>query len=582
MIRNLVLLSGIIICCIPNVFTQTTKWVKSAGGVGSEKGITIGVDAQGFVYIGGYFNGTANFGPHVVNSAHATDKDIFVAKLDTNGNFLWATSAGGGIDDRLLGMHVDPAGIVYATGTFWGSATFGPHFLSAGPNGGYDDSWLAKMDNNGNWLWVKTFGAPSITFEYPVWIGDDHGYDVETDANDNIYITGWWSGPTAYFDSFTLTNPKWTSDTMCAGYVGKMDPSGNFLWVKMFDGVDDLRGERDNRMAVDNAGNVFVTGGFEKTGNYGPFTLTSNGSWDIFVTKLNTNGDFQWASRAGSNKGDRGNGIAVDSNGDVYVSGEYRNKADFGPDSLKHKKRKDIFVAKMDANGNWLWSSRARSSSKDKANQMHVDANFNSFVCGEIGDTTKFGSIKLFNADSANAFAGQLSASGKWLWAKQGGSISNKERSNDIVVDKWGNSYIIGFYEGNANFDGHTISSLGKKDIFIWKIDKYIAPDEPLPPDPGLPIPTGIKGAHVPQAFSPNQDGNNDILFVYGGQIVDIQFQIYDRWGEMVFSTNDPFEGWDGTFNGKSCSSGVYVYMARVTYFDGDLETITGNVTLVR
>lgn len=90
------------------------------------------------------------------------------------------------------------------------------------------------------------------------------------------------------------------------------------------------------------------------------------------------------------------------------------------------------------------------------------------------------------------------------------------------------------------------------------------------------------KGAQVPLAFSPNDDGNNDILYVYGGQIESITFDVYDRWGELVFSTKSQDKGWDGTFNGKKASSGVYVYKLRAVFTDGDVVNKNGDITLVR
>ncbi|MBL4594142.1 MAG: gliding motility-associated C-terminal domain-containing protein, partial [Flavobacteriales bacterium] len=515
------------------------------------------------------------------------DKNFFVAKMDPDGTFLWASSGGAFIDDRMLGMHVDPDGNVYCTGTFWGSAgaDFGPSIFLSG--GGYDQSFLAKMDANGNWLWAREFGSPSSgTYSLPapvftVWIGDDHGYDLETDASGNIYITGWWSGDDAYFDSFTLSNPTWGPDTTTMAYVAKLDPFGNFLWARKFDGVDDKRGERDNRMALDNDANIYITGGFRNSGIYGQDTLVSRGDWDIFVTKLDSGGNFMWSRRAGSDKGDRGNGIAIAPDGDIYIDGEFRGDADFGTDTIGHKKRKDIFVAKLKPDGEWKWVKRAKGSAgKDRANQMTVDNNEYVFICGEIGDTIKFGDTTINNLyDDQNPFVAQMSKSGEWLWAKVGGSPSPNERANNIAVDHLGNSYIVGYFEGTADFDGFNVTSQGKKDIFIWKIDKYIDPDLPTVEEP---IPPGEPGLHVPMAFSPNGDGNNDMLFVYGGGIVSLEFDIYERWGRMVFHSSDILQGWDGNFNGQKASSGVYMYKVRAVYYSGESETKVGNITLVR
>jgi gliding motility-associated-like protein len=96
-----------------------------------------------------------------------------------------------------------------------------------------------------------------------------------------------------------------------------------------------------------------------------------------------------------------------------------------------------------------------------------------------------------------------------------------------------------------------------------------------------IPIPP-TQGAHIPGAFSPNGDGNNDVLYVYGGQIETISIAIFDRWGELVWETKDETEGWDGTYKGKEASAGVYVYKMKVTFWEGDIETKAGNITLIR
>lgn len=96
-----------------------------------------------------------------------------------------------------------------------------------------------------------------------------------------------------------------------------------------------------------------------------------------------------------------------------------------------------------------------------------------------------------------------------------------------------------------------------------------------------VPIPPK-QGAHLPSAFSPNGDGNNDVLFVYGGQVETISIAIYDRWGELIWETKDETEGWDGTYKGKEASAGVYVYKMKVRFWEGDVEEKSGNVTLIR
>ena len=108
-----------------NIFSQTTDWVKSFGGTASDKGISIGADSLGFIYISGYYNNEATFGSITLSNSNISgnNKENFIAKLDSTGNVLWAIPGGNQeyscCDDRALGMHVTPGGDVFITGTYW-------------------------------------------------------------------------------------------------------------------------------------------------------------------------------------------------------------------------------------------------------------------------------------------------------------------------------------------------------------------------------------------------------------------------------------------------------------------------------
>ena len=481
--------------------SQTTDWVVSFGGPDSDKGISIGVDSLGFIYGSGYFNNQATFGNITLTnsplSTSGNNKENFVFKMDSTGNVLWAIAggdlSGGCCDDRALGMHVTPGGDVFITGTFWSSYNIGPLSVPGGQQNNHDNSLLAKIDQNGNPVWVIGFGGDNTSggCPYPIYDADDHSYDVKVDADGFIYVTGFFSGYDADFDNFTITNPEWGNDCQPMGYIGKLDPNGNWLWVDKFDGIKDQRGSRDNRLAIDNFSNIYVVGGFQnrganQVGTYGPYTITSNGEWDAFVFKMDKNGSWLWAEGFGSNKTDRANSIAIDVCNDVYITGEYRNPMVFsganasnGTDTLSHKQKRDIFVAKMNNQGEWKWAKRARSSGTDKPYQMSVDANKQVFLGGTTKDTLVFNDNlsvgpQISGDTTASAWVAQLDGStntGDWVWAKLAGSYTDDDdRTGDICPDGFGNVYAIGFYEDDANFDGTILTSLGRKDIFVWKM----------------------------------------------------------------------------------------------------------------
>jgi len=88
--------------------------------------------------------------------------------------------------------------------------------------------------------------------------------------------------------------------------------------------------------------------------------------------------------------------------------------------------------------------------------------------------------------------------------------------------------------------------------------------------------------AGLPGAFSPNEDGNNDVLYVYGNQIVTLSVSVYNRWGERVFSSTSKSNGWNGFYNGEKASSGIYMYKLEAKFVDGELVKKSGDITLIR
>ena len=484
------------ILCTLSITAQTTDWVKSFGGTASDKGISIGTDSLGFIYCSGYFNNEATFGSITLTNSNLStwgnNKENFVFKMDSLGTVLWAI-AGGNLsgsccDDRALGMHVTPGGDVFITGTFWSSYNLGPLSVPGAQRNNHDNSLLAKIDKNGNPVWVIGFGGDNTSggCPYPIYDADDHSYDVKVDKDGFIYVTGFFSGYDADFDALSISNPNWGSNCTPMGYIGKLDQNGNWLWVDKFDGIKDARGSRDNRLAIDKFSNIYVIGGFENIGNYGPYSITSNGEWDAFIFKMDKDGNWLWAKNVGSNKTDRADGIAIDVCDDIYITGEYRNPMVFpganasnGTDTLSHKQKRDVFVAKMNNQGEWKWAKRARSSGTDKPYQMSVDANKQVFVGGTMKGEATFNTglvvpPQIPGDTSASAWVAQLDGStntGDWVWAKMGGTdTDDDDRTGDICPDGFGNVYAIGFYEDIANFDGTILTSLGRKDVFVWKM----------------------------------------------------------------------------------------------------------------
>jgi len=573
---------------------QTTDWVKSFGGTASDKGISIGTDSLGFIYCSGYFNNEATFGSITLTNSNLStwgnNKENFVFKMDSLGNVLWAI-AGGNLsgsccDDRALGMHVTPGGDVFITGTFWSSYNLGPLSVPGFQRNNHDNSLLAKIDKNGNPVWVIGFGGDNTSggCPYPIYDADDHSYDVKVDADGFIYVTGFFSGYDADFDALSISNPNWGSNCTPMGYIGKLDSNGNWLWVDKFDGIKDARGSRDNRLAIDKFSNIYVIGGFENIGNYGPYSITSNGEWDAFIFKMDKDGNWLWAKNVGSNKTDRADGIAIDVCDDIYITGEYRNPMVFpganasnGTDTLSHKQKRDVFVAKMNNQGEWKWAKRARSEGTDKPYQMSVDANKQVFLGGTMKGEGTFSSGLVVNPPiagdtTASAWVAQLDGStntGDWVWAKMGGTdTDDDDRTGDICPDGFGNVYAIGFYEDIANFDGTILTSLGRKDIFVWKMSMT----------PGSFTVNNIYDTIFVDStvYNPIDSGISIISSFYmnGCDTVFTDSVIHKRYAVRVMYDVNPAGTATIDINGNSISAFPYTE----EYFYGDAVNLSANI----
>ncbi len=301
-------------------------WATKAGGSGWDCGWGITIDDAGNSYVTGNFTSTATFGSYSLYSSGV--EDIFVAKMDANGNWLWATQAGGSGSDGGNGITIDDAGNSYVTGYFKETATFGSYSLTSS---GDRDIFVSKMDADGNWLWATQAGGS----------GDgDRGCGIIIDDAVNCYVTGPFDG-TATFGSYSLTSSGGQDI-----FVAKIDANGNWLWVTKAGGSNNDIG---SAITIDDAVNCYVTGNFKETATFGSYTITNSGCFDIFVAKMDANGNWQWATKAGGTSYDYGNGITIDNAGNYYVTGCFEGIATFGFYFLTSSGGYDIFVAKLNS-----------------------------------------------------------------------------------------------------------------------------------------------------------------------------------------------------------------------------------------
>lgn len=233
------------------------------------------------------------------------------------------------------------------------------------------------------------------------------------------------------------------------------------------------------RTVVDAAGNVYVSGWFRGTATFGPTTLTSVGSDDLFVAKLTSTGSYVWAVSAGCTGTDSNHGLAVDHWGNVYVSGFYRDAPmTLGPISLPNNGDNDIFVAKLNAAGGWQWAVGVGGANDDQGRDVKVDSTGNVYVSGEFGSSSvSFDSTVLTNSGSSplsDVFVAKLSLAGRWQWAVSAGS-NHGDTAMGLAVDGTSHLCVVGSFSGPTFTIGTTtltnVNTNNTRDVFVAKLD---------------------------------------------------------------------------------------------------------------
>lgn len=442
------------------------QWAKKEGGLGNDWGNKIVVDASGNTYVAGSFQSTqitiGSFNFTNADSLGGYTADLFIIKYDSHGNVVWAKSAGGLNDDGVNGLAVDASGNLYVTGYFSNYVIAFGNISLTHTAGVPDDLFIVKFDASGNAVWAKSAGAVCS--------------GVSIDTSGNCYITGYFSTPDITFGSYTLINSGGSGDI----FIVKYDASGNAVWAKS-EGWNTY--DPGAHISTDVNGNCYVTGLFySPTITFGSTTLTNAGGSDIFIVKYDANGTVVWAKSAGGSGDDTGSGIAIDANGNSYITGSFLSSTiTIGSTTLSNAGiyNCDMFVMKYDTNGNLVWAKSAGGEYSDKASSITVDANGNSYITGWFDSWSLiFGSTVLgaFSVNESDLFIVKYDANGNVLWAHSAGGGANTDTGgSDIAADANTNIYITGYFTADLGYIGNfalenTNPSSHMGDVFIWKL----------------------------------------------------------------------------------------------------------------
>jgi hypothetical protein len=461
------------------VIDPTLVYAGYIGGSGDDVGYAIAIDSAGNAYVTGYTNSTEATFPETVGPDLTSngDVDAFVAKVNAAGTALvYAGYIGGSGYEQGNGIAVDSAGNAYVVGDTSSTETTFP--VTVGPSlthgGGNYDAFVAK---------VNPAGTALVYCGYIGGNGVDGGSGIAVDGAGNAYVIGYTQSTEASFP--VLGGPDLTFNGGWDAYVAKVNPAGTALVYAGYIGGSGV--DVGNGIAVDSTGNAYVTGwtlsaDFPVTVGPG---LTYGGFFDAFVAKVNPAGTaLVYSGYIGGSGEDQGTGIAVDSAGNAYVTG-FTNSTEtsfpltVGPSLTYHGGRYDAFVAKVNAAGSALvYAGYIGGSVEDAGRGIAVDSAGNAYVTGYTTSSQVtfrvLGGPDLTYNGGLDGFVAKVNPAGTALVYAGYIGGSGDDVGRGIAVDSVGNAYVTGYTTSDqATFPitvGPDLSHNGGQDVFVAKI----------------------------------------------------------------------------------------------------------------
>ncbi len=399
-------------------------------------------------------------------------------------NWSWAKGFGGTDKDGAGDVIVDSSGNVFTVGFFHGMVDFDPGAgvfnMTALTNDG--SFFLTKMNASGDFLWAKQWIKGF--YNYP--------YTLDIDQNQNVYVTGPFSG-SIDFDPGTGSTVL-NSIAPIGYFILKLDNNGNFVWAKVFGGVNN---SPQCYSTIDTAGNIYCGGFFTDSYDFDPgpavYSMTAGSSRDLFVLKLDPAGNFVWAIKTTGTIYTWVNGIGTDPSGNIFVTGSFSGTTDFDPGpgttnliSGVAFSSEDIYILKLTPAGalDWVVQLGMFGSGYERPATIDIDASGNIYSTGKIDGLVDFDpGPGTYYISTATSYIWKIDNSGNFIFAKGLNTNGGTIYPGSLGVDGYSNIYFSGTFNGTTDFDpgagvysltpdsmgnGLFIAALDSAGDFIW------------------------------------------------------------------------------------------------------------------
>jgi len=448
-------------------------WAVTWGGSVFESEHGLATYGTGNAYVVGNYEDTIDLdpGPDVDNHTSIGSRDCYICSFNPTGVYRWAGSWGGNGLDDIQGAVVDNSGNVYVMGTFENTVDFdpGPGVFYIDSNGVYD-IFISKFNPNGGFMWSISWGGADT----------DWGRESAVDSSGNIYTIGYFKG-LVDFDPGPGKEEHTSADAMDF-FLSKLDSDGDFQWVAIWDAVESYD------VVVDDEGDIYLTGRFSKTKDFDPGAgideHTAIANDDAFLMKLNSDSEYQWGVAWGGTSSEEGSALAASKSGNIYVAGVFHETVDFDPGAPVVERssngfESDVYISKFDQNGSFQWVSAWGGTGPDDAQGVAVSDGDDIYITGAFAKTVDFdpgpGVVEYSSQGAGDIYICRYDAAGNFQWARAwGGTQSDSYYCGDIGVDGVGNVYLAGDFGDVVDFDpgpgidSHTAT--GSSDLFLVKI----------------------------------------------------------------------------------------------------------------
>ena len=453
----------------PMATPPSTIWARHPdGGLSPYTTPAISTDSAGNTYVTGAFSGTLTFptSPTITTLTSAGDADVFIAKYDATGNVLWAKRAGGSHAEVASAIKANGLGVVYIAGSFVESTDFEGTVFTNAP--GSSSLFIAAYSSaTGQLLWVRQ-GVSASPYS-------KSATDIAVDKAGDAYITGQFEGTITFAPLSSLTVVGWWDI-----YIVKYNTSGVPQWQTSAGSSEaGYNLETGNGIAVDQSGNVFVTGLFNGSSTnptyFGSIPLVSSGGGgfyesNFFLAKYNPGTSlWEWAVEGGGTANDNGKNVSLDTLGNVYVSGYFEGSGTFGSTVLTSTGGHDFFIAKYSANGDQVWIHPVQGAGYFTSNASKVDANGNLYFGGTFDGTVNIGDQALTSSGFDNTYVSAWNNNGEFQWVKQipGDYYSHLHA---LDVESNGNLTVATVFASSETFDCTTLYGGSFWDMAIAKL----------------------------------------------------------------------------------------------------------------